>query len=425
MKVLVVGGGGREHAIAWKLSQSPLLTKLYIAPGNGGTRLVGENVSISAEDVNALLDFAKKEKIDLTVVGPEAPLVKGIVDLFEKEGLKIVGPDSRAAQLEGSKSFTKKLLIENNVPTAEYAEFTDYQKAVDYVKERGAPIVVKADGLAAGKGVTVAFSVDEALDALKRIMVDGVFGEAGKKVVIEEYLEGEEASFIVLTDGKNVMPLASSQDHKRAYDGDKGPNTGGMGAYSPAPVVTPDIENRIMKEIIVPTIRAMEKNGTPFKGILYGGLMITEDGPKVLEFNVRFGDPEAQPLLLRMRGDLLDTFLKLVEGRLDEANIEWGDDAAVCVVMASSGYPGKYEKGKVISGIEEAEKMENVVVFHAGTRYENGRYVTSGGRVLGVTAIDRDIPSAIERAYKAVEKISWEGAFYRKDIGQKALKHLK
>ena len=424
MKVLIVGGGGREHAISWKLSQSPLLKKLYIAPGNGGTQKVGENVSISADDIEGLLDFVKREKIDLTVVGPEAPLVKGIVDLFNRKEFRIVGPDYKAAQLEGSKSFTKKLLKENNIPTAFYEEFENYDRAVDYIKSRGAPIVVKADGLAAGKGVTVAFSVDEALNALKKIMVDKAFGDAGKKVVIEEYLEGEEASYIVFTDGKNIVPLASSQDHKRAYDDDKGPNTGGMGAYSPAPVVTPEIEKRIMEEIIFPTIKAMEKRGTPFRGILYGGLMITREGPKVLEFNVRFGDPETQPLLLRMKGDLLDTFVKLVEGRLDEAEVNWSDDAAVCVVMASGGYPGKYEKGKLITGLEEAEKIENVVVFHAGTRYENGKYYTNGGRVLGVTALGRDIPSAIKRAYSAAERITWESTFYRKDIGKKALKRL-
>ncbi len=424
MKVLVVGGGGREHAIAWKLAQSPMLSRLYIAPGNGGTGKVGENVNISAEDIEGLLNFARKEKIDLTVVGPEAPLVKGIVDAFTREGLKIIGPDREAAQLEGSKSFTKKIMQENNIPTAEYAEFEDYEEAVKYVKSRGAPIVVKADGLAAGKGVTVAMSVDEALEALKKVMVDKIFGEAGKKVVIEEYLEGEEASYIVLTDGKYILPLASSQDHKRAFDGDRGPNTGGMGAYSPAPVVTPEVERDIMEKIVIPIIKAMEKRGTPFRGVLYGGLMITEEGPKVLEFNVRFGDPEAQPILLRMKGDLLDAFVKLSEGELEKASISWDEDAAVGVVMASQGYPGKYEKGKVIHGLEEVEKMENVVVFHAGTRYENGRYLTNGGRVLCVTAKDRDIPSAIKRAYEAVEKIHWEGAFFRRDIGKKALKHL-
>ncbi len=425
MKVLVVGSGGREHALAWKLAKSPLLDELYIAPGNGGTRLVGENVNISASDLEGLLDFALKKGIDLTVVGPEAPLVAGIVDLFKSHGLKIVGPTREAAQLEGSKAFTKKLLKENGVPTADYEEFSDYGKAAAYVKSRGAPIVVKADGLAAGKGVTVAFSVDEALEALKKIMVEGVFGDAGKKVVVEEYLEGEEASFIVLTDGEFVLPLASSQDHKRAYDGDKGPNTGGMGAYSPAPVVTKETEKRIMEEIIIPTIKGMEKLGIPFQGVLYGGLMITDEGPRVLEFNVRFGDPETQPLLMRMKGDLLDAFVKLSYEKLGEAKIDWDDDAAVCVVMASQGYPGKYEKGKLIEGIEEAEKDERVVVFHAGTKYENGNYYTNGGRVLGVTALDKDIPSAIKRAYNAVEKIHWEGAFYRKDIGKKALKHIK
>ena len=425
MKVLVVGGGGREHAIAWKLAQSPLLEKLYIAPGNGGTRLVGKNVEISASDINGLLDFAVKEKIDLTVVGPEAPLVAGIVDLFTSHGLKIVGPTKEAAQLEGSKAFTKKLLKENGIPTADYEEFNDYERAVDYVKARGAPIVVKADGLAAGKGVTVAFSVEEALEALKKIMVEGVFGDAGEKVVIEEFLEGEEASFIVLTDGKFVLPLASSQDHKRAYDDDKGPNTGGMGAYSPAPVVTEEIEKKIMEEIIIPTIKGMEKFGSPFQGVLYGGLMITDEGPKVLEFNVRFGDPEAQPLLMRMKGDLLDAFVKLSDGKLSGAKIDWDDDAAVCVVMASHGYPGRYEKGKLIEGIEEAEKDERVVVFHAGTKYEDGNYYTNGGRVLGVTALDKDIPSAIQKAYNAVKKIRWDGVFYRKDIGKKALKHIK
>ena len=424
MKVLVVGSGGREHAITWKISKSPLVDDIFIAPGNGGTQNLGTNVNIKANEIDKLLKFAKENRIDLTIVGPEDPLVNGITDLFRENGLKIFGPDKKGAQLEGSKIFTKELLIENHIPTAEYMEFSDYDNAKKYIEEKGVPIVIKADGLAAGKGVTVALSFEEAENALRDIFINKKFGTAGEKLIIEEFLQGEEASYIVFTDGKNILPLASSQDHKRIYDNDKGPNTGGMGAYSPAPVIDKKMENKILKEIIEPTVKGMSIKGMPYQGILYAGIMVTEKGPKILEYNVRLGDPEAQPLLFRMKTDLVEIIIKLLEGKLDEVKIEWDNRPAVCIVMASGGYPGSYEKGKIISGIEEAQSDKNVFVFHAGTKFENGKLLTNGGRVLGVTAMGKDIPDAIQNAYNAVKKIHWEGAYYRTDIGKKALKHL-
>lgn len=427
MKVLVVGGGGREHALVWKIAQSPKVERVYAAPGNAGIaeEPKTECVDIPANDLEALRDFALKEGIDLTVVGPEEPLVKGIVDLFEEAGLVIFGPRKDAAILEGSKAFAKNFMKEMGIPTAEFEVFEDPDEAKKYIRSKGAPIVVKADGLAAGKGSIVCKTVDDALEAVDRIMVDRVFGDAGNRVVVEEFMKGEEASFIVITDGENIVPLASSQDHKPVYDNDEGPNTGGMGAYSPAPVVTEEIYQKTMEEIVIPTIEGMKKKGVPFKGVLYVGLMIIDDKqPKVLEYNVRFGDPEAQPILMRMKSDIVDALTASIEGRLNECRIEYTPEAAVCVVMASGGYPGKYEKGKVIHGLDEVAKMEKVKVFHAGTRKVDGSFVTNGGRVLGVTALGDGIKEAIQRAYDAVSKITWEKVHYRRDIGAKALRRL-
>ncbi len=422
MKILIVGGGGREHALAWKLRQEPGI-EIFCAPGNGGTYDIGTNVPISIDDVSALHEFARSKRIDLTIAGPEAPLVMGIVDLFTANGLAIFGPTKEAAQIEGSKSFSKNLMKKFGIPSADFAEFTDRASAVAYIEKKGAPLVVKADGLAAGKGVILCATVPEALAAVDLIMVQREFGDAGNRIVVEELLTGEEASFLAFTDGKQVVPLATSQDHKAIYDNDTGPNTGGMGAYSPAPVVTKALFSRVMDEIMIPTVRAMEQEGHPYVGILYAGLMIKDGNPKVLEFNARFGDPEAQPLLIRMKGNLSDVLIKAVEGRLSEVSLTWDTRPAVCVVMASGGYPGPYEKGKVITGIKEAEELADVVVFHAGTKRLDGRLVTSGGRVLGVTAVGKDLRAAIDRAYAAVGRITWEGAYYRKDIGVKGLRH--
>ncbi len=423
MKVLIVGSGGREHAIAWKVAQSPKVKKVYAIPGNPGMAKVGECVDIKPAEIEKLADFAEREGIDLTIVGPEAPLVAGIVNEFEKRGLRIFGPSKEAARLEGSKAFSKEMMKRFNVPTAEFEVFEDPEKAKEYIRKKGAPIVVKADGLAAGKGVVVAKTVEEALEAIEKIMVKRVFGDAGKKVVIEECLVGEEASYLVVTDGRNFIPLATSQDHKAVFDGDRGPNTGGMGAYSPAPVLSPEMEKEVQDRVIKPILKGMEEIGTPFKGILYAGLMITEEGPKVLEFNVRFGDPEAQVLMRRLETDLIEVCESVVEGKLIE-KLDWKPETAICVVLASKGYPGSYEKGKEITGIEEAEKVETVVVFHAGTAVKNGKLVTNGGRVLNVTALGKDIVEARERAYRAIEKIHFEGMHYRKDIGMKAVKRI-
>ena len=424
MRVLVVGGGGREHALAWKIAQSPRVDRVYVAPGNAGTALVAENVPIGAEDVEALAGFAERERIDLTVVGPEAPLVLGIVDRFRGRGLRVFGPSAAAARLEGSKAFAKAVMGRYGVPTAGYREFTDPEAARAHVRRQGAPVVVKADGLAAGKGVTVARTVEEALAAVDAIMVDRAFGEAGARVIVEECLEGEEASFLAFCDGRRVLPMASSQDHKPVFDGDEGPNTGGMGAYSPAPVVTPELFDEIMETVMRPVVEGLARDGIPYVGVLYAGLMIREGRPKVLEFNCRFGDPECQPIVVRMKGDLVPVLEACIDGELDRVGLEWDPRAAVCVVMASGGYPGSYRKGIAIRGLEEAATLEDVVVFHAGTRREGDRVVTAGGRVLGVTALGDDIPAAIRRAYEAVERISWEGAHYRRDIGRKALRHL-
>jgi phosphoribosylamine--glycine ligase len=421
MKVLVVGGGGREHALVWKISQSQRVKEVFCAPGNGGISRRARCVDIAADNLEKLARFARDTKIDLTVVGPEMPLCLGIVDLFQKEGLRIFGPSKAAAQIEGSKAFAKELMQRHGIPAAEYGVFTKQAEAVAYIKKQGVPIVVKADGLAAGKGVFVAATVDEALSALAAIMIRRVFGEAGDRVVIEEKLEGEEASFIAFSDGQSVLPLASSQDHKAIYDNDQGPNTGGMGAYSPAPVVTPQVHERIMKEIMIPTVKAMAAEGLPYCGVLYAGLMIKEGIPKALEFNCRLGDPETQPIFMRMKGDLIPVMEACIDGTLDMKEIAWDPRTAVCVVMASQGYPGPYEKGKPIHGLEKAEMIPEVHCFHAGTKEEKGRYLTAGGRVLGVTGLGKGIKEAREITYQAVKEITWEGVHYRTDIGNKAL----
>ena len=421
MKILVVGSGGREHALIWKIAQSPIVKKIYCAPGNAGISGLAECIPIGSDDIGKLLEFAKKEKIGLTIVGPEGPLSIGIVDLFEKEGLKIFGASKKAAEIESSKSFAKSLMVKYGIPTAVGKEFTNYRKAETYIRKTGAPLVVKADGLAAGKGVIVCATEKEAIEALHSILVKREFGDAGNKVVIEECLVGEEASFLAFTDGKSLLPLPSSQDHKPVFDNDKGLNTGGMGAYSPAPVVDRYFHKRIMEEVMLPAIRGMAAERRPYKGVLYAGLMIEKDKIKVLEFNGRFGDPEAQPLLIRMKNDIVPIMEAVIEERLHECKLEIDDRASVCVVMASGGYPGSYKKGIPIKGLEEAARVKDVVVFHAGTAMKNGAVVTNGGRVLGVTALGGTVTEAIERAYQAVSKIRWDGAHYRSDIGQKAV----
>ncbi|HFC97277.1 MAG TPA: phosphoribosylamine--glycine ligase [Thermosulfurimonas dismutans] len=426
MKVLVVGGGGREHALCWKLARSPRVERIYCAPGNAGIAAEEkcECVPLDPFDFEALSRFAKEKGVDFTVVGPEDPLARGLSDHFAKEGLKVFGPSAAAARIEASKVFTKELLAQYGIPTAAFEVFDDPEAAKRYIEKKGIPIVVKADGLAAGKGVVVARSLEEAFSAVDRIMVERVFGEAGARVVIEECLCGEEASFMVLTDGETVLPLPSSQDHKPLLDGDRGPNTGGMGAYSPAPVVTEALAEEIMEGIMKPTIRALAQEGAPYFGVLYAGLMIVKGRPYVLEFNCRFGDPEAQPVLMRLETDLAELIEAAFSGRLAECEVRVRPEAAVCVVMASGGYPGRYEKGKLIAGIEEAERIPGVKVFHAGTTRKDGRLVTSGGRVLGVTALAEDIPQAMRKAYQAVERIHFEGVHFRRDIGAKALRHL-
>ena len=423
MKILVIGGGGREHALAWKASKCHGVEHVYVAPGNAGTATEASmsNVDISAEDVDALLNFAKDNAIDLTIVGPEAPLVLGVVDKFEDAGLAIFGPSKAAAQLEGSKAFTKDFLARHKIPTAAYQNFTEIDPAIAYVREQGAPIVVKADGLAAGKGVIVAMTVEEAEAAIRDMLAGNAFGEAGSRVVIEEFLDGEEASFIVMVDGQHILPFATSQDHKRVGDGDTGPNTGGMGAYSPAPVVTPEIHDRIMREVITPTVVGMAAEGMPYKGFLYAGLMIMADGtPKVIEYNCRFGDPETQPIMMRLKSDLVALCQFAVNGKLDTAQIDFDNQAAVGVVLAAGGYPGSYEKGLPISGLALADDATSKV-FHAGTKLDGDDVVTNGGRVLCATALGNCVTSAQLRAYQLAEKVSWDGMFYRKDIAHRAI----
>jgi phosphoribosylamine---glycine ligase len=426
INVLVVGGGGREHALVWKLAQSPRCGKLWCAPGNAGIAAHAECVDISAEDIDEIVRFARRERPGLVVVGPEVPLSDGLVDRLKQEHIPAFGPSKRAAEIEGSKSFCKQMARRAGIPSAAFQVFSDIEQADWYIEERGAPLVVKASGLAAGKGVIMAESEDEARAAVRQCLQDGAFGEAGAEVVIEEKLVGEELSLLALVDGETVVLLPTSQDHKRALDGDGGPNTGGMGAYSPAPVATPEVLDQAVKEILVPAVHEMAKMGRPYKGVLYAGLMITSSGPKMLEFNCRFGDPECQPLMMRIKSDLLELLMATVEGRLSECEIEIDDRTAVCVVMASLGYPGKYEKDKQISGLKSAAEVPETVVFHAGTRLKDDQVVTAGGRVLGVTALGDGVREAVDRAYQAVSQIKFEdGVHYRKDIAHRALKRME
>jgi phosphoribosylamine--glycine ligase len=422
MNVLLIGSGGREHAIAWKLAQSKDLTRLYTAPGNPGTAQCGENIPIGADNTNELLDFARKNDIGLVVVGPEDPLAAGLVDKFEAAGIKAFGPSGAAAQLEADKAFAKQLMRSSSVSTAEGRTFDRFSDAKAYIASRDEAVVVKAAGLAKGKGVFVCDEPADGILAAEKIMCDEIFGAAGKKIIVEDKLLGEEASILAFVDGRNIYVMESSQDHKAIGDGDTGPNTGGMGAYSPAPVVTDDLMNQITREILVPVVDGMNRNGSPYKGVLYAGVMITGGGPRVLEFNVRFGDPETQPILIRLKSDLLEVLLAVCDGTLDRITLEWDRRPAVCVVMASGGYPGDYEKGKKIIGLQEAQQIEDVVVFHAGTKDVNGDIVTNGGRVLGVTALGDTIKQAKQRAYRAVEKIKFDGAYCRSDIADKAIK---
>ncbi len=424
VNILIVGSGGREHALAWKIAQSPLVSNIYCAPGNPGMAALGECIDLSVNDIPGVVTFAKENDIALTVVGPEDPLANGMVDALATEGLKAFGPSKAAAQLEASKSFAKDFMQRHGIPTAAYGEFTDAASAIAYVREQGAPIVVKADGLAAGKGVTVAQTVEEAESAIQEIMVEQVFGDAGAKLIVEAFLEGEEASIFALSDGTNYRILASSQDHKAAYDGDTGPNTGGMGAYSPAPVVTDQVMAQIDALVIRPCIEGMAKDGAPYTGVLYAGLMIGPDGPSVVEFNCRFGDPETQVVLPRMKSDLVPLLLACCDGTLDAQDIQWNEGACVAVVMASGGYPKAYEKGKAITGIADAESDDGIVVFHAGTRQDGDDLLTNGGRVLNVTGFADTIQGSIDKAYEGVAKISFEGAHHRTDIGQKAFHHV-
>ena len=424
MRILLIGGGGREHALAWKLVQSPNVEKLYAAPGNPGMALLQkcECINLNVDDLEGVADYAEEKSIDLTVVGPEAPLVAGLADVFKRRGLPVFGPSKAAAQLEGSKAFSKELMAKYNIPTAFFKICEDIEAAKAYVEEKGAPIVVKADGLAAGKGVVVAMTKQEALDAIDDMMGDHKFGAAGARVVLEEYMEGEEASLLAFTDGKTVVPMIAAQDHKRVFDGDEGPNTGGMGTYAPAPVMTDILRLKATELVLKPVVAAMAKEGTPYQGCLYAGLMIKGDSVKVVEFNCRFGDPETQVVLPLLDGDLAEIMLACATGTLDKVEVAWHDKAAVCVVMASGGYPESYEKGKEITGLAAAEEDKDVVVFHAGTKEADGKIVTSGGRVLGVTAVDASIKAARDRAYAAVETIAFEKNFYSKDISLRALK---
>ena len=420
MEVLVIGGGGREHALVWKINQSPKVEKIFCAPGNAGTGKIAENVPIGADDIKSLLEFALQRKIGLTVVGPEQPLVMGIVDQFEKKGLRIFGPNARAAKLEGSKSFSKDIMKKYGLPTAEYETFASIKIAKDYIKTKKSPLVIKADGLAGGKGVLICQTESEALTAVDSTMGKKSFGEAGDQIVVEEFLEGKEVSILAFCDGQTVLLMDSAQDHKAAFDGDKGPNTGGMGAYSPAPIFSEIIRKKVCDKIMFPIIRAMQQEERVYKGILYAGLMLTKSGPKILEFNARFGDPETQPLLVRMESDIIPIFEACIDGTLDKCQLEWKKESSVCVVMAAEGYPGSYKKGQPISGLEDANALPGIVVFHAGTKEKNGQVLTNGGRVLGVTAIGVDTSTAINRAYEAVNLIQWQGVQFRKDIAGKA-----
>jgi len=425
MKVLVIGSGGREHTLVWKMAQSPKVSKIYCAPGNAGISTLAQCVNINADNIEKLADFAQKEKIDLTVVGPELPLSRGIVNEFNQQGLRIFGPSKEAAEIESSKVFSKYLLKKYNIPTANYEVFQNSKKALDDIKKQTFPLVIKADGLAAGKGVFIVKNLLQARDALDALMVEKQFGEAGRQVIIEEFLEGEEVSILSFCDGKTVVPMVSSQDHKKIFDHDQGPNTGGMGAYSPVPFYPDELEKRVLEEILKSTVKGLQKEGKEYKGVLYAGLILTKEGPKVLEFNARFGDPETQVILPRLKTDLIDILNAVIDNRLHKINIEWKDNSAVCVVVASGGYPGKYQKEKVISGLQKLEKMKNIIAFHAGSKFQDKQVVTSGGRVLGITAWDDTISKAKEKAYQAVKEIYFEDMYYRKDIAAKATKEKK
>ncbi len=424
MKVLVVGGGGREHALCWKISQSPIVKALFCAPGNIGISKHATCADIKVTDIDSMVRFAKAEEIDLTIVGPEIPLSLGIVDRFQEENLNIFGPNKAAAEIESSKVYSKNLMKKYDIPTAFFSTFYDYEEAVNWVKEVKPPLVIKADGLAAGKGVIICHTEDEAVDVLDDIMKSKIFGDSGNQVVIEEFLQGEEVSFIAFTDGENIIPLESSQDHKALLDGDKGPNTGGMGAYSPAPIITPELHETIMNQVMIPTVRALKQEGREYKGILYAGLMIDGTDIKVLEYNCRFGDPEAQPLLMRMRSDIVPLMNTISKGGVAQGDIQWYDRASVCVVLASKGYPGDYKKGFQIDRIDDVNNMDGVLVFHSGTSKDDSNIVANGGRVLGVTALGDSIPDAISAVYKAVNHIDCESLYFRTDIGKKALKYI-
>ena len=420
MNVLLIGSGGREHALAYKISSSPLLGKLFCAPGNPGTLALGDNIELDVKNHKAVVEFCKKNTVELVVIGPEAPLVDGLADSLRDNGLLVVGPSKLAARLEGSKGFTKDLCAKYNIPTGAYQRFKNANEAKDYIRKKGAPIVIKADGLAAGKGVTVALTIGEALDAVDACF-DGAFGKAGIEIVVEEFLEGEEASFFCLCDGKTAIPFGSAQDHKRVGDGDKGANTGGMGAYSPAPVMTEDMTKRVMNEIVKPTIRGMADLGCPFSGVLFVGLMITKKGPELIEFNVRFGDPECQVLMMRLKSDLLPVLSSVAKGHLEDVELNWTTDKALTVVMAAKGYPEAPQRGSIISGIEKADKLPDVKVFHAGTALKDGKVIANGGRVLNVTATGKTVKEAQQKAYQAIKLIDWPEGFYRHDIGWRAI----
>ncbi|MBI4553792.1 MAG: phosphoribosylamine--glycine ligase [Candidatus Latescibacteria bacterium] len=421
MNVLVIGGGGREHALVWALRRAPSVQTLYAAPGNPGIAQSAECVPLKATDMDGLAAFAADHRVDLTIVGPEAPLAAGLVDRFTALGLRAFGPSRAAAEIETSKAFAKALMKTTGIPTADYQSFTSPDEATAYVRRHGAPVVVKADGLAAGKGVVVCRQVDDAIRTIQQMMVEQVFGAAGTRIVVEDYLAGEEASVLALTDGETVIPLIPSQDHKQVFDGDRGPNTGGMGAYAPVPVVDERCLDEIMARILVPAVRAMAAQGRPYRGVLYAGLMLTADGPKVIEFNCRFGDPETQVIVPLLKNDLADIAVAVCEGDLSRVSLDWHSSAAVCVVLASGGYPGKYETSKPISGLDRLAGLDDVIVFHADTALKDGQVVTDGGRVVGVTALGRDIRAAISRAYEAVDQVAFEGKYFRRDIGQKAL----
>ena len=422
MKLLVIGSGGREHALIWKIAQSPKVSQIYCAPGNAGISQLARCVDIDANNIDKLADFAQKEKIDLTVVGPELPLSRGIVNEFNKQGLRIFGPSKEATEIESSKVFSKYLMKKYNISTANYEVFQNSEEAFDYIKQQTFPLVIKADGLAAGKGVFIIKNLDQAGDALNTLMEEKKFGEAGRQVVIEEFLEGEEVSILAFCDGRTVVPMVSSQDHKKIFDNDQGSNTGGMGAYSPVPFYPNEFKKTVLEEILKPTVKGLQSEKREYKGVLYAGLVLTKEGPKVLEFNARFGDPETQVVLPRLKTDLVDILNAVIEGSLHKINIEWKNNSAVCVVVASGGYPGKYQKGKAISGLERLKKMKNAIAFHAGTEFQDGKIITSGGRVLGITVWDETISKAKEKAYEGVGKIYFEDMYYRKDIAAKAIK---